>query len=199
MDLNRNACTFESPEHLILFIQKLKKHNNFGGHPVRIKNMFLLKEEEAKANFFYRTVMVNWCYTPGFTFKDMANMSQGLWDSYLNYASVPGYGEKDPSESPSTWRKQIKAAMAFLTSDDLKDRKVQLVVETQLLLRPYLEGRTKMHFLYKICRASSPTALHNDFQDYAKLGDQKNYNDLSLKNPSFPTPFTPQPFSTKLG
>jgi hypothetical protein len=44
-------------------------------------------------------------------------------------------------------RDQIKVAMAYLTSPELADKQVQFIVETQLLLKPYLEGREKMHLL----------------------------------------------------
>jgi hypothetical protein len=44
-------------------------------------------------------------------------------------------------------RDQIKVAMDYLTSPELADKQVQLIVETQLLLKPYLEGREKMHLL----------------------------------------------------
>ena len=44
-------------------------------------------------------------------------------------------------------RDQIKVAMDYLTSPELSDKQVQFIVETQLLLQPYLEGREKMHLL----------------------------------------------------
>jgi hypothetical protein len=44
-------------------------------------------------------------------------------------------------------REQIKAAMAYLTSPELADKQVQFIVETQLLLKPFLKGREKMHLL----------------------------------------------------
>jgi hypothetical protein len=47
----------------------------------------------------------------------------------------------------SSRRDQIKVAMDYLTSPELADNQVQFIVETQLLLEPYLEGREKMHLL----------------------------------------------------
>jgi hypothetical protein len=47
----------------------------------------------------------------------------------------------------SSRRDQIKVAMDYLTSPELADKKVQFIVETQLLLTPYLESREKMHLL----------------------------------------------------
>jgi hypothetical protein len=37
--------------------------------------------------------------------------------------------------------------MAYLTSPELADKQVQFIVETQLLLTPFLKGREKMHLL----------------------------------------------------
>ena len=47
----------------------------------------------------------------------------------------------------SSRRDQIKVAMDYLTNPELADKQVQFIVETQLLLKPYLEGREKMHLL----------------------------------------------------
>jgi ankyrin repeat protein len=163
IDLNRNACTFDKPKDLLTFIENMKNHPTIANHPVRIKNMFLFDKDRAEKHFFYRTVMINWLYTSGMTYGELAKKAGKLWNTYLNFAVVRGYGEKDPSASVGTWRKQIAVAMAYLTSPELKDNKVQFIVETQLLLHPYLVGRQKMHLLYKICRADNPEALHSDF------------------------------------
>jgi len=77
----------------------------------------------------------------------------------------------------STWRKQIEMARSFLTSDKLKDMPVQFIVETQLLLRPYLVGRRKMHLLYKICRADNPDALHADFRA-AVTAEERSFDEF---------------------
>jgi hypothetical protein len=41
---------------------------------------------------------------------------------------------------------------------------VQFIVETQVLLTPFLKGRHQTHFLYKVCRAETPEALYSDFR-----------------------------------
>jgi hypothetical protein len=145
--------------------------------------MFLFDEGRAEQQFHYRTVMMNWLFTPNMTYQDLALKSTELWSRYLDYESDPGFGSKDPSESWGTWcvtrrregmrglapygccvllvcmlklpfhfhwssrRDQIKVAMDYLTSPELADKQVQLIIETQLLLKPYLEGREKMHLL----------------------------------------------------
>ena len=164
IDVNRNACTFEKPGDLLSFISQMTAHPKFGSHPVRIKNMFLFCEERAKRQFFYRTVMINWLYSPGITYGELAEQAKGVWDTYYNFQRVPNYGDKDPAESWATWRRQIAVARAYLTAPAIQDRPVQFIVETQLLLRPYLVGRCKMHLLYKVFRADTPEALHGDFR-----------------------------------
>jgi len=163
IDINRNCCCFEKPQTLVSFVDAMKNHPMFGGHPVRIKNMFLFDDEQAEKQFYYRTVMINWLYTPGVTYKELTEETMDLWLEYLDHDGVDGYGDKDPSESWSTWRAQIQQALSHLTSEAMKNQKVQFIVETQLLLRPYLLGRQKMHLLYKVCRAENPTQLSRDF------------------------------------
>ena len=70
---------------------------------VRMKNMFHFAEERAEKQFHYRTVMINWLYTPGITYKQLADDAKDLWDRHYNYENVPGVGNKDPRESWCTW------------------------------------------------------------------------------------------------
>ncbi len=70
---------------------------------VRIKNMFLFDEGRAEQQFHYRTVMMNWLFTPNMTYQELAAKSVELWNRYLDYELVPGFGSKDPSESWGTW------------------------------------------------------------------------------------------------
>ncbi len=65
--------------------------------------MFLFDEVRAEQQFHYRTVMMNWLFTPNMTYQELATKSMELWNQYLDYESVPGFGSKDPSESWGTW------------------------------------------------------------------------------------------------
>jgi hypothetical protein len=65
--------------------------------------MFLFDEERAEKQFHYRTVMMNWLFTPNMTYQELAAKSMELWNRYLDYETVPGFGCKDPSESWGTW------------------------------------------------------------------------------------------------
>ena len=105
MKLHRNACTFDEHEDLLSFIDKMKRHSMFGGHPVRVKNMFLFDEERTEKQFHYRTVMINWLFSPNITYGELAEKAKGLWERYYNFQSVAGYGDKDPSESGGTLEK----------------------------------------------------------------------------------------------
>jgi hypothetical protein len=130
IDINRNACTFNTPKELLAFIDAMKNHPLFGGLPgtvpgtscekrslafvtcvfyfllsmkVRIKNMMLFDEAQAMLQFHYRTVMINWLYTPNITYQELAEMSINLWTRYLDFECVPGCSRRDPSESWETW------------------------------------------------------------------------------------------------
>jgi hypothetical protein len=177
IDLNRNACTFENPKDLLSFIGSMKQEDKIGTHPVRIKNMMLFDNDRAEKQYFYRAILINWLFTPGFTYKELAKDAQALWDRYSNYESVPGYGEKDPLEPSDTWRRQVRVARDFLESPEIEGKQVQCIVETQALLKPYLLGRQKLHFLYKITRGSSPEALCSDFRAIA-VPDARSFDEI---------------------
>jgi len=176
-DVIRNASTFEQPEELLAFIRNMSYHKSFGGHPIRIKNMFLYDEERAKEQFHFRAVMVNWLFTPGLSYKELLKQSEEIWDRYYNYTHVEGFGDMDVSEPWASWREQIKIARTYLESEEIMNLPVQLVVETQLLLRPYLHGRQKMHLLYQIIRADTDEALYHDFSA-EQTPDDRSYDTL---------------------
>ena len=176
LDLNRNACTFSNPTEILSFINTMKGHDKIDSHPVRIKNMMLFDTDRAEEQFFYRAILINWLYTPGLTYKELASQAGPLWDLYYNYERVPGYGEKDPQEPPGSWRQHIRVARDYLESPELEGQLVQFIVETQLLLTPYLLGRQKTHFLYKIARATSPEALCSDFRTIA-VPDARSFDE----------------------
>jgi hypothetical protein len=179
LDLNRNCCTFDAPNALVGFIDAMKQHKAFGGHPLRVKNGFSFDEAIAEKSFHYRSVLLNWLYTPGITYRELAVNAKEKWEKYYNFENVKGFGHKDASESTSTWRSCIKVAMAYLTSDALADEQVQFIVETQALLRPYWEGRQRMHLFYKVCRAGTPAHLHADFRTETIL-EMRSFDDVEM-------------------
>jgi ankyrin repeat protein len=163
IDVNRNCCTFQDPEHLLDYAEALSKHPSLT--VARIKNGFHLDDDEgkdrkkAKAQFHLRVFMMNLLYDHGKTFGELAAESnvQKKWTDYVN----------GPSESTSvsryTWHKQALAAKMYLESAEMRNRPVKLIVESQVLLQEYKDARTKMHFLYKVVRADSDLALYRQF------------------------------------
>lgn len=123
--------------------------------------------------------MINWLYTPGITFEELASKAKAKWDQYYNFVHAPGFGAKDTTESWGAWRAQIRVARAFLESAAIGNFFVQFIVETQLLLRPFLEGRTKMHLIYKVWRADSPQALCNDFKSETRH-ERRSYEGVQV-------------------
>jgi ankyrin repeat protein len=172
LDVIRCASTFETASDLTNFAIKLSSRREFCKQPVRVKNMFLFDDQQAEDGLHYRTIMINWLYTPGITYHDMVQESGvRLWQSYFDYMEGRGIGKKAPSVSWCEWRERIDAAMTFLMNVKWKKRPVQFIVETQLLLRPYMDGREKMHFMYKIIRCANPKALFNEFRICHEMDD----------------------------
>ena len=56
-----------------------------------------------RSQFHYRTVMINWLFTPGMTFKELAAKSKDRWERYLNYAHASGFGGKDAAVPWGEW------------------------------------------------------------------------------------------------
>ncbi len=77
------------------------------------------------------------------------------------------YGEappENPVEPWSRWRRHARAALNHLRSKEVAKLPVRTICETQLLLRPYLGARQRMHLLYQVCRATSSQQLFLDFR-----------------------------------
>ncbi len=85
--------------------------------------MFLFDEGRAEKQFHYRTVLINWLYTPNLTYQELAAKSMELWIKYLDYESVQGFGSKDPSESWGIW------CVNYPDSDGSLRKRRELVVD----------------------------------------------------------------------
>ncbi len=109
--------------------------------------MFAFTKERAEKQLHYRTLMVNWMFAPqGLTFGKLAQEAEDMWDKYLQ-------APPDPTVSWGRWRSDAARALGHLRGEEIAQTQVRFICETQLLLRPYLEGRLKMHLLYKVIRA----------------------------------------------
>ena len=119
--------------------------------------MFAFDDARAALQFDYRTLMLNWVVDAEQTYAELAVNSAAMWDKY---AEAP---PEDPNEPWGRWHADAARALEWLRSAEVGAKPVRLICETQLLLRPYLEGRMKMHLLYKVVRAESENHLYNDF------------------------------------
>jgi ankyrin repeat protein len=151
--------------------------------------MFALDEKKAKSHFHFRGIMINWLFSPGITYKELAAEAEGLWDRYYDFEAVPEHGSRDAAESWADWRLQIMTATEHLMGTGLENRQVQFIVETQVLLRPYLEARQNTHMIYQICRSMDSDALFKEFEDLEPALDEPisfgEHQDLVLEHCEF--------------
>jgi len=104
--------------------------------------------------------MLNLVFETGLTYQRLCKKSKKLWDEYVQ--SPPD----NPSVSWGRWKEEATLAREHLSSVDFGNWPVSLICECQLVLRPYLEGRSMMHMLYKVVRASDDQQLWQDFRAY---------------------------------
>mmetsp|Transcript_21133 Transcript_21133/g.66824 ORF Transcript_21133/g.66824 Transcript_21133/m.66824 type:complete len:792 (+) Transcript_21133:62-2437(+) len=156
IDLVRCAVTFDDVEDLKSMLNDLE--DSFGA-PARDKNMFAYSDSKAAEQLHYRTFMRNLIYAPeGLTYAKLAEQSEAVWRCYLE--DPP----EDPNEPWARFRADATRAVEFLRSAEVADRPVRLVCEVQCLLQTYLDGRMRMHGLYKVIRAPDEHALYSDFK-----------------------------------
>ena len=152
IDIVRTCVTLARPKDLIAVAQALCSAF-YGNGVARAKNMFAFSEERAAVQFHYRTLMLNLLMAPdGLTYGALAAEAAEAWDAYVQRRP------DNPAVSWAVWRMRAGAALAHLRSDAVKAVPVRMIVEVQLLLKPYLEARQKMHLLYKVVRAASAVA-----------------------------------------
>jgi hypothetical protein len=177
IDVLSNTASFENPQDLMACIQDMRDHSAFTENPISITNQFSHSDELAASQFHYRAIVVNWLFSPGITYAQLAVEVENLWERYNNHAHVPGYGNQDPRESWHTWRSHIALATAYLRSKKMRNQQVQFITETQFTLRPFLEGRKKGHMLHRIWNADTPDALYRECVP-AKAEETSSYDRL---------------------
>ena len=104
--------------------------------------------------------MLNLVFDSGLTYRQLCKNSKKLWDEYVQ--APPD----NPSVNWGRWKEEASLAREHLSSVDFAKWPVSLICESQLILRPYLEGRSMMHMLYKVVRASDDKQLWQDFRAY---------------------------------
>jgi len=178
LDINRNCSTFDTPEDMLSFVQALQGHDRFGTQPIRVDNTFTDDDATAKERFYHRVVRGNWLYSPGITYKELlASPLSDMWERYHNYETVEGHGSKDPHEPWQSWREQIELALDYLKSSEIADEQVQIIVETQMLLTPFLEAHLKMHVMCKICLSPSQKALYHEFSAQDQITSDLSFDE----------------------
>jgi hypothetical protein len=165
MDVGRNAVAFQTAKELADFVHSME--DTFDG-AARVDNMFAWNEAEAAAHFHCRTITLNvvwpaklrdyWSFSR--TYADLAAKSQGLWDDYQY--TVPD----DSTFSPSQWTTQALAARDHLQKLAMENTPLRVVLETQVLLQPHLDGRKATHLLRKVLQAETDKALCAGFRTH---------------------------------
>ena len=157
IDVNRNCCTFKTWETLLGFAKEISEHPKI--KVARIKNGFALNETKAAESFHLRVFMMNLLYTPGKTYGSLFKEKdvKKMWEEYVS--SPP----EDSTQSWYVWRQHAMAAFKHLSSPEMTNRPVKLIVESQVLLEKYKKTRDEMHMLYKVVRADSDKALYIQF------------------------------------
>ncbi len=144
IDINRNAVTFQTVPEMIAFIGLLE--DVFDG-VARTKNMFAFPLERAAEQLHYRTTMMNMVWPPpegnfARTFGELAAKARPLWDRYENDV------RPDTTFPKEHYQDRIQVARAHLEALAATNTPLHFIVESQVLLQKYLEGRTAMHLLY---------------------------------------------------
>ena len=183
IDVNRCCVTFDTPQQLKRAAEALVAQ--FGGAAARVKNGFSMTTEEAAESFEYRSLMVNVMFEPNVTHGEMFGaeghgqlLHSTAASTVAQYLSAPPSNpndvcveyDKDTGVQRKKflwckWRHEALAAWQHLKSQELAEIPVKIVCEVQLLLRPYLNVRQKMHLLYKFVRADSKESLRKQFAD----------------------------------
>ena len=125
----------------------------------RIKNGFALTEAQAAQSFHYRSYMMNLVVDFGCTFGELLGRSESK-EVLEKYVNAPPENAKEGWER---WKSHARAAVEELQSAARAHQPVVMVCEVQVILRPYLEARKKMHLLYKVARADSAAHLAHQF------------------------------------
>ena len=115
-------------------------------------NQFAFDEAKAAEQFNYRALLLNWVFEPGWNYAQLAKRGEAAWD---RYAEAP---PEDAREPWGRWRADAARALEFLRSSEVGSKPVRLICETQLLLKPYLEGRKTI--CSKPRRVSHPGNIH---------------------------------------
>ena len=181
IDVVRNGCVFSQPDAMQAAIEELCGMDCMGGGVGRMKNGYADSDKKAESAYHYRTLMTNFVYHSPFTYGELAQKSQQIWQRYV-------YG---PSENPDInqeeWHDHALKAAEYLSSNSIANNKVNIMCEVQFMLNQYWKVRDKSHTLYKVVRAPTSEHLRKQFivkERFAVIGDKvlvpKNLDDVGF-------------------
>jgi len=170
IDTNRAAWTFEEPAQMRAAFEGIKE---LWGPPLRVKNGYSPAFKALDISKGYRNILANYRFAPeGLTWgqlaeredvqarKAWAKLRQKMLQTFLRM----GYADED-SLDPE-WRHYLgdfDLARRHMRTASMRDKQVELVVEIQYMLRPYMDMRKKTHAWYKIVRADNAEAMVFDY------------------------------------
>jgi ankyrin repeat protein len=177
VDVSRNAVTCTTVEDMAEFVRSMVE--TFDG-VARVDNMFVLDDSQAEVRLHYREFRMHVVWPPAQrgegcarTFAELAERSREIWDDYQ--LNVPD----DATFSPATRMKHATLARQHLQKLAAEDAPLQFIVETQVLLKPYLAGRKAMHLLHAVIRSDTDLALYTIFKRAGDNDDAgKRFSDV---------------------
>jgi GTPase SAR1 family protein len=145
LDVLRCVVTYGSPSDLQTGCEALVRHF---GSPASARNGFRADIESPHG---FRQLMLNWRFTTGKTYGEVRQESEALWVKL-----------KESHAATHNCRKVFDAAIAWLQRDDLKDKEVVMICETQLALRENSERWKIMELHERIAKSANQEILWKD-------------------------------------
>jgi ankyrin repeat protein len=159
----RCGVTFEDPEAFQKGVTALVKHFQTSGNGTggigQIKNGFVASTKEASKAFHYRTYTIHFLVDFGITYGELTKRQDVVATFHKYLQQLP----ENPTQSKYQWTRDATAAVNHLNSPKMSTKNVKMICEVQVLLRPYLNAKKKMHLLQKIARAESADHLAQQF------------------------------------
>ena len=131
----------------------------FGGF-AKVKNKYLLSEQELREEYNLRLVLVSVVYDMGCTYGDLveAPETQRRWEEYARPGSAHADGEPE-----SRRRRHIAQAVRWLRSPSVAGVRVRMLCEVQVCTTATACVRGRMHELFRIYRSCGKVALYKDY------------------------------------
>ena len=169
VDVVRGMALFDDPQKFSDALGKLQKEM---GPFVKFKNGMAWSDSQAKAAMHLRLILASVRFSPHHpdtnaptTFGDLCEdpQVQRRWAAYCSHDPPASRCIDEGVVGSGPWHRSIAMAMKWLHSQELRNQRVTMVCEVQMLLQEYRDERQKMHEMYKVVRADNAVRLHADF------------------------------------